>query len=1208
MLMKTLGRMILLAAVWAGCAARVPAQTGGNGSLYMVVDLAGGTNAATYPVTYLSAAPAGGWTDAHKTSKLVMRRIDPGTFNMGSPTNELGRATNEVLHAVTLTQGYYLGVFEVTQRQWELVMGNRPSYFNNAAHYASRPVESVSYTAVRGAVAGQGWPWDSAVDASSFMGKMREKTGLTTFDLPTEAQWEYACRAGTATALNSGRNLTNRLVDANLALVGRYGNNGGFAETETATGTTSVATAKVGSYRPNAWGLFDMHGDICEWCLDWLGPYPATPYNPKGALAGEKRVLRGGGIWFTADLCRAANRDSYTPLGRSADVGFRAASAVSYNLRVVGGMGEGVYAKGADVGITAGVPPAGKVFDHWTVTPATANLVEILDARAESTSLFMPAANVTLTAVFIPIPKLTVVGGVIAGLGTNQALVLPNAYRVISANGAAGKVFEKWTVMPPTASLGDAFNPRQDPMELRMPSVNVTLTAVYVATPGKITVPVLGSLPEEPVYDVFWSIDNATWVPVNEDNPYPLKPGRYTVNFKSTTLRWLAPAARAATIISNQTTTVAAVATYVPFVKWSMSPDSAPGGGAVALSPATGQVLPGRSVTLTARPAKDFVFVEWKGLGGMPPGSERNPSLTVAPANDMIYKARFRAKSDCTLPEVWINTPTTCMVGVAYSTLIAVDNEAMPVTFSATPLPAGLRLDPVTGLISGVPTRPGTVNVTIRGTNVKGAAPPRVYAFTVAPLQPWAQGTFDGVTYLRFFDPKTGGFPGTASMSVTAQGRITGKLACGGTNYTFSAASYVPPAEGFDTLSFEAEAKGAGTYKMLIGFTVQPIPPRDESLPNPAPFGMVNGAYEGTISDCQVHLDRNVWRDPGMTAEATNFTGYYTATLPGGTGYGSGYLTLTVDRTGGVKTTGKLADGTVVSLSGSLIKENYGQVRTVLYVAPAAYRGGSLFGVVEIDRVDGGAPFLRLWEGKWESRDPQATGTYGAGFSRDLALTGGWYDRLINLRAYYVNGLTVYGAALPELKASVRHTFWSTDPVYEPETHKITMTYVDIPIDAAAGAAQPYGLALGVTPLTPLTSVGTGLAAPRVDTPTRSGMTGPYNYAVDTPADGQTNTCGLTFNFARATGLFSGSFKAWYDYASVLDETTGTELWTHTYKTMSFEGVLTPVREEGEAEGRGFFLSPDRGWRDSGRDDAEGNPILTPYTFNRSFDFLLNKR
>ena len=295
-------------------------------SRYLVVDMAGGKDAESWPISELAGMPESGWSDEYKTDKLVLRRIPVlWSFQMGSPTNELGRdhvSSEETQHYVKLSKEFFIGVFEVTQRQWELATGQRPSWFANAACYAARPVEQVSYDDIRGGDAGTNWPALNTVDPGSFMGILRAKTGLG-FDLPTEAQWEYACRAGTTTALNSGKNLTTSDTCTNLEVVGRYVYNGGEASLDPAC-DTSGGTATVGSYRANTWGLFDMHGNVWEWCLDWYGYYPSSSAtDPKGSGTGTGRVVRGGCWDIYAARCRSAARDSTSPTNAYSTIGFR---------------------------------------------------------------------------------------------------------------------------------------------------------------------------------------------------------------------------------------------------------------------------------------------------------------------------------------------------------------------------------------------------------------------------------------------------------------------------------------------------------------------------------------------------------------------------------------------------------------------------------------------------------------------------------------------------------------------------------------------------------------------------------------------------------------------------------------------------------------------------------------------------------------------
>ncbi|MDD2600927.1 MAG: formylglycine-generating enzyme family protein, partial [Kiritimatiellae bacterium] len=267
---------------------------------YMVVDLSGGTNAASYTVSaYTNEVPGGVTDDRYKTTSLLLRRVPAGTFMMGDEST-LGAS-----FSVTLTKDFYAGVHQVTQEQWYRVMGTKPSKLKDNPSY---PVDQVSYNEIRGTAAGAGWPASTAVDETSFIGTLRIKTGLSGFDLPTEAQWEYACRAGTATYYNDGLSGSS---DDQLKVLGWYtGNSGGRAHS-------------VGQKTPNTWGLYDMHGNVWEWCLDWYVDPLVSGYDPKGAESGSTRVMRGGSWSGPAAGCRSAYRNRGMPQAFAHNIGFR---------------------------------------------------------------------------------------------------------------------------------------------------------------------------------------------------------------------------------------------------------------------------------------------------------------------------------------------------------------------------------------------------------------------------------------------------------------------------------------------------------------------------------------------------------------------------------------------------------------------------------------------------------------------------------------------------------------------------------------------------------------------------------------------------------------------------------------------------------------------------------------------------------------------
>ncbi len=285
--------------------AKVAAWSPDNPPRYLVLDLgfAYYTNVVrTLAYTSAEALPYGGLSnDVYRSSLLAMRRIDKGTFWMGSPGSEVWHQSNEDWHEVTLTNDFYIGVFEVTQGQWFRVMNTYPSgNLNSSGQYDKplRPVENVTYDLIRGGT----WPQaGDTVASSTFVGALRQKTGLR-FDLPTEAQWEYACRAGTQTALYNGLPLlTTSALDTNRLPIAWDAFNSGA--TLGVNDPNSRRHHRVGEKQPNAWGLYDMIGNVNENVRDWYtnNLYTASvtePAGPKNRIMGtgnnDARVRKGG--------------------------------------------------------------------------------------------------------------------------------------------------------------------------------------------------------------------------------------------------------------------------------------------------------------------------------------------------------------------------------------------------------------------------------------------------------------------------------------------------------------------------------------------------------------------------------------------------------------------------------------------------------------------------------------------------------------------------------------------------------------------------------------------------------------------------------------------------------------------------------------------------------------------------------------------------
>jgi formylglycine-generating enzyme required for sulfatase activity len=283
--------------------------------------LSGGATATSYPLSE-SDTPPDITKDACRTTQLWLRLVQPGTFKMGSK-----KAEGATRHDVTLTKPYYVGVFELTQQQWVLVVGRNPSSYKDD----TLPVACVSFDMIRGPSDGWNWPLNNGVDDTSFLGKLRARTGLT-FELPTEAQWEYACRAGTTTDLNSGTNIKDYKQDDEMDKLGHYRisyerDQANMTFNSPNPGTFHSKSIKVGSFRPNAWGLYDMHGNVQEHCLDRFDSYPKEPkeplIDPRGALRGDSRIVRGGYFYSNASECISAFRRRETRTTRSSTFGMR---------------------------------------------------------------------------------------------------------------------------------------------------------------------------------------------------------------------------------------------------------------------------------------------------------------------------------------------------------------------------------------------------------------------------------------------------------------------------------------------------------------------------------------------------------------------------------------------------------------------------------------------------------------------------------------------------------------------------------------------------------------------------------------------------------------------------------------------------------------------------------------------------------------------
>ena len=245
--------------------------------------------------------PAAPWMlDLGSGVKLELAWIPPGEFEMGAHG---GPSTEEPAHKVRFAKGFWMGRYEVTQEQWQQVMGSNPAHFKGEKN----PVEQVS--------------WD---DCQEFLRRVNQYPTVTNeqfcFRLPSEAEWEYACRAGTSTAVHYGNNMDSSMANFN----------GNYPAGEGAKGEDRQRTVPAGSFPPNAWGLHDMHGNVWEWCEDcYHENYVNAPLDGSAWLTppGSNRIARGGAWIATADCCFSSHRFWLYSNARRSFVGFRVVAA-----------------------------------------------------------------------------------------------------------------------------------------------------------------------------------------------------------------------------------------------------------------------------------------------------------------------------------------------------------------------------------------------------------------------------------------------------------------------------------------------------------------------------------------------------------------------------------------------------------------------------------------------------------------------------------------------------------------------------------------------------------------------------------------------------------------------------------------------------------------------------------------------------------------
>lgn len=950
-----------------------------------------------------------------------------------------------------------------------------------------------------------------------------------------------------------------------------YGEDAAVLDAQPTVSTTATAASPVGNYPVTASGGTDNNYGFSN-VVAALEIVPA----PLTVTANDQFKLYGDALAFDGTAFTAtglANADAVNTVTLSSEGAAAGAGVGSYDIVPAHAQGTGLsnyaisYARGV---LRVGVPGVtltpgdGTLFTGAVSVALSCALPDAAirytrdgaDPDADS-ALYTAPLELTRTtrlrarafhgaadpgpvceAAFVRLYWLSVTNG--AADGAADGHYPAGALLTLMADAPPpGRIFGWWSAVPASADLGESFAPSGSVTSITMPTQALALAAVYVKAAGErggmADVRLTDGVGGPPLDVARWSADGRAWYPQGR---CPLVAGHYTFRFRSEDARWLAPDSQLVRINVGESTLIEAAFRRVPVVS-----ATAAGPGQVALSPATGQVLPGQHVTLTARPDSGAVFVRWDD-GAL------SAARSVAPGGDTRYTAFFASLDQ---PGYQDDAPTVVFegadsgcVGVTFPFARAA-SAPLPASFGATGLPPGLKINKTTGVISGKPGRAGTFTATLTATGPAGITGSEMRTFTVRPLPREAQGTFSGILL-----DASNAVQGTLALTATDKGAVSARTVTSSSAEAFSAAGWDAESNGVFTVTSRSASGEALTLAL------------DTRL-GPLSFGLTGAAAGGAFEGVALAVcgQRNAFlgtagaADEAAANALASYRGYYTAALTAGRVFdsgeaehvpqGSGFVAFTVSGAGAVAIAGELADGTSLSGSTTLLVDETGAAAPCAYVPlffPLYGTRGVLAGLLAIEpgadsspadnaltpTADPNAPVR--W--RYPGQAPVATKALVADrFGLELGVCGGYYSALADLTALYAGQRFV--VQTPDAPSVPAHGN------VEKPAQLVESALPDVPLQAhpSSGAVTlPTG-------------------ASRTYDPT----TGTFIYDPVNPAQ-----AALRVN--PKSGLFSGTFKLYLEFQDAKG------LPRSRAVSVSHKGVLTPARRQPEETcgGQGFYL------------------------------------